>query len=135
MNKITILAAAFLLSACSNGSQPLAPGAATPSALASVSGDARSAPLDHKGPNYFDPPPMQGWDAAKWHNLTYTSQKYVFGRALWGLPVTEESLQTVATKLGLAYLGNGRVRFPDGTTVDAILGRNSPKPRWNYQVI
>src|SRR5262245_30756794 len=89
---------------------------------------------DDKGPNHFAPPPIRGYEAAKWHDLRYQSPKYKFGRALVGLAPTAENLQRVAESQGLAYLGRDRVRFPDGTVVDCIRDFGGPKAAWQYQI-
>ena len=126
MPRSFIALAVLLLSACSSNSQPLAPTAAASSPpVAAVTTQATG---------HFDPPPLEGWVSSKWHDLSYTSPKYVFGRALAGLDPTEENLQRVATAQGLTYLGNGRVRFPDGTVVDAIYDLNGPRAHWQYSV-
>src|SRR5262245_52981632 len=121
MKQFLAVLALLVVSACSNDAQPLTPTDTVVPPASVTSTGAVSTPADHKGPDHFDPPPLRGFDAKKWHDLTYKSPKYNFGRALVLLPVSEESLQQVCEQQNLTYLGNGRVRFPDGTVVDAIL--------------
>jgi len=96
--------------------------------------EAQSPAASHR-PNHFAPPPFRGYDAAKWHNLSVQSPKYRFGRALVGLGPTAENLRRVADSQGLAYLGENRVRFADGTVVDCISGFGGPRAAWQYQPI
>lgn len=85
-------------------------------------------------PNHFAPSPFRGYDAAKWHDLRVQSPKYRLRRALVGLEPTAGNLQRVAESQGLAYLGQSRVRFPDGTLVDCISDFGGPRAAWQYQV-
>ena len=121
------------LAACGN-SQPLTPTADAVSSSVAVAAAVTSAPLADKGPNHFDPAPLSGWDAVKWHDLSVQTPKYVFGRALVGLDPTEDNLKRVAEKQGLTYLGSDIVRFTDGTVVDCIGAKHTAKSFWQYQI-
>jgi hypothetical protein len=116
----------LVLAACSHQSSPL-----TPTGTTEPSADALSS---HKGPNHFDPPPIKGYDTSKWHDLSFKTPKYVFGRALVSLLPTGENLKRVAESQGLEYLGKDLVAFPDGTVVDCISDFEGVKPRWQYQL-
>jgi hypothetical protein len=116
----------LVLAACGQQSSPV-----TPTGTAAPSADGLAS---HKGSNHFDPPPIKGYDTAKWHDLSFNSPKYVLGRALVDLPPTGENLKRVAESQGLQYLGKDLVAFPDGTVVDFISDFEGVKPRWQYQL-
>ena len=125
--KILVFAyACFVFAACGRASSP-----ATPTGITQPSPDVLSS---HLGPNHFDPAPIRGYDAVKWHDLTVTTPKYVFGRALVDLAPTGDNLKKVAESQGIQYLGKDLVAFPDGTVVDCIYDFEGPKARWQYQL-
>jgi len=132
MRILTIAIGSFALSACGHQLSPVAPTTATPSAAATAPiAVADVAPGD---PNHFDPPPIRGFESSKWHDLTYKSEKYVFGLALVGRDPTGENLKRVAESQGILYLGKDLVAFHDGTVFDCIYDFEGPKARWQFQL-
>jgi len=131
--RILIIAIGTLaLGACGQQSSPVAPTNPTSSSAATTtSAVAVAAPGD---PNHFDPPPIQGFESSKWHDLNYKNPKYVFGRALVGKDPTGENLKRVAESQGILYLGKDLVAFSDGTVFDCIFDFEGPKARWLFQV-
>ena len=132
MRILIIAIGSLALCACGHQSSPLAPTTSTSSATAAApSAVAVAAPGD---PNHFDPPPIQGFESSKWHDLNYKNPKYVFGRALVGKDPTGENLKRVAESQGILYLGKDLVAFPDGTVFDCIFDFEGPKARWLFQI-
>jgi hypothetical protein len=118
--------ACLVIAACGHESSPVTPTGTTQPSAGVLSSD--------KGPDHFDPAPILGYESSKWHDLTYKTPKYVFGRALVDLLPTAENLKRVAESQGLEYLGKDLVAFPDGTVVDCIRDFEGPKARWQYQL-
>jgi hypothetical protein len=118
------------LGACGQQSSPAAPTTATPSSAAAAPSAVAVETVG--GPNHFDPPPIQGFESSKWHDLTYQNPKYVFGRALVGKDPTGENLKRTAESQGILYLGKDLVAFPDGTVFDCIFDFEGPKARWQF---
>jgi hypothetical protein len=123
----------LLLAACGHDSSPATPTALTQSPAGVVSGNPAVVAATGD-PNHFDPAPIRGYESSKWHNLTYKTPKYVFGRALIGIAPTADNLKKVAESQGLLYLGKDLVAFLDGTVVDCIYDFEGPKALWVYQV-
>ena len=116
----------LVLAACGRQPSPLTPTGTTAPSAAVLN--------DEKGPNHFAPAPIRGFDAVKWHDLTYKTPKYVFGRALVDLAPTADNLKKVAESQGIQYLGKDLVAFADGTVFDCIYDIDGPKARWQFQL-
>ena len=104
----------------------------SPTAAAATVGPIAAAALGD--PKHFDPEPIRGFESAKWHDLNYKSQKYEFGRALFGLTVSGENLKRAAEAHGFLYLGKDLIAGPEGTVIDCIYGFDGPKARWQWQL-
>jgi ABC-type transport system substrate-binding protein len=132
MRILIIAIGSLALGACGQQSSPSAPTTATSS---SVSASPSAVDVAAPGsPNHFDPPPIQGFESSKWHDLNYKNPKYVFGRALVGKDPTGENLKRVAESQGILYLGKDLVAFPDGTVFDCVFDFEGPKARWLFQI-
>ena len=93
----------LVLAACGREPSPVTPTGTT--------GPSATVLNEHKGPDHFDPAPIRGYDAVKWHDLTYKAPRYVFGRALVDLAPTADNLKKVAESQGLEYLERISWRF------------------------
>jgi hypothetical protein len=116
-----------MLSACGRNSSPTAP----TSANQTVESAGLALPGD---PNHFDPDPIRGFETTKWHDLNYKTQKYEFGRALYGQEVNFENLKRTAEKYGFLYLGQDLIAVPGGEVIDCIYDLGGPKQRWQWQL-
>ena len=80
---------------------------------------------------------LEGYDSGKLNDPNRTSAKYTFGRLASQYAPTQQGFQQLVNdpqfrQLGMQSLGNGKIRLPNGDTIDVVRGFQSGGQGWQW---